>query len=152
MSKTTSAHRLVLMVLFFIGIFFQQIPLLAGDLAEVKKSGKLRHLGIPYANFVSRNYDTGLDVELIKLFSQYLGVEYVFVETNWSIMIADLTGKKVQPKGADIQIVGESPIKGDVIATGFTILPWRQKIVDYATPTFPSGIWLIARADSRLKP
>jgi len=48
--------------------------------------------------------------------------------------------------------VGESPVRGDVIATGFTILPWREKIVNFSTPTFPSGIWLIARADSKLKP
>lgn len=147
-----SMHLFALKLLLIIGILFHQTLLLAGDIAEVMKSGKLRHLGIPYAKFVSKNYDAGLDVELMKLFAQYLGVEYVFVKTDWSTMIADLTGKKVQPKGDDIQIVGESPIKGDVIATGFTILPWRQKIVDYAIPTFPSGIWLIARADSKLEP
>lgn len=152
MRKTIGMNLFVSLAMFLIGIFFQQTLLFAGDLAEIKKSGVLRHLGIPYANFVSGDHETGLDVELMKLFAQYLGVNYVFVESNWANIIADLTGKKVQPKEDDIQLVGESPIKGDVIATGFTILPWREKIVDFATPTFPSGIWLIARADSSLKP
>jgi hypothetical protein len=32
------------------------------------------------------------------------------------------------------------------------VLKWRQKIVDFATATFPTGVWLIARADSALNP
>jgi ABC-type amino acid transport substrate-binding protein len=39
-----------------------------------------------------------------------------------------------------------------MIANGFTVLPWRQQAVDFATPTFPSQIWLIARADSSVRP
>jgi ABC-type amino acid transport substrate-binding protein len=46
-----------------------------GDLEDVLKAGKLRHLGIPYANFVSNQGD-GLDVEVMKLFATYLGVKY----------------------------------------------------------------------------
>jgi ABC-type amino acid transport substrate-binding protein len=153
MDKQSGRYRFrVLAVLFFLWALVSQSLLFAGDLAEIKKTGELRHLGIPYAHFVSAPPDPGLDVELVKLFAAYLGVKYVFVESNWSDIIADLTGKKVQPKGDDIQVVGESPVRGDVIATGFTILPWREKIVDFSTPTFPSGIWLVARADSMLKP
>lgn len=153
MSKKSGMYQLkVLLALFFLWVLVSQRLIFAGDLAEIKKSGKLRHLGIPYAHFISGNHSIGLDVDLVKLFAQYLGVEYVFVESNWSDIIADLTGKKVQPEGDNIQIIGESPIKGDIIATGFTILPWREKIIDFSTPTFPSGIWLIARADSNLQP
>ena len=43
-------------------------------------------------------------------------------------------------------------IKGDIIANGLTILPHRKKIVDFSNPTFPTGVWLAARADSPLKP
>lgn len=153
MSKKSGMYQLkVLLALFFLWVLVSQRLIFAGDLAEIKKSGKLRHLGIPYAHFISGNHSIGLDVDLVKLFAKYLGVEYVFVESNWSDIIADLTGKKVQPEGDNIQIIGESPIKGDIIATGFTILPWREKIIDFSTPTFPSGIWLIARADSNLQP
>ena len=60
-----SMHLFASKLLLIIGIFFHQTLLLAGDIAEVMKSGKLRHLGIPYANFVSKNYDAGLDVELM---------------------------------------------------------------------------------------
>ena len=123
----------------------------AGDLGDVIKAGKLRHLGIPYANFVI-DKETGLDVELMKLFAAHLGVKYEFVETNWQNVVTDLTGKVVKPQEDDITIVGEGKVRGDVIAAGFTVLPWRKKIVDFSTPTFPSGIWLIARADSVLQP
>jgi len=124
----------------------------AGDLADIIKSGKLRHLGIVYANFVTPD-KAGLDVELMKLFSAHLGIGYEFVETNWQTVIADLTGKVVSPKGEDdIEIKGESPVRGDIIATGFTVLPWRKKVVDFSDTTFPTGVWLISRSDSALQP
>ena len=123
----------------------------AGDLEDVMKSGILRHLGIPYANFVT-SHDDGLDVELMQAFAKHLGVKYRFVESTWGNIIADLTGKKVKPVGNDVIINGDATIYGDVIATGFTVLPWREKIVDFSEQTFPSGIWLIARGDAALKP
>lgn len=123
----------------------------AGDLAALQQRGVLRHLGIPYANFITGGSD-GLDVELMKLFAQDLKVKYQFVETNWGNVIGDLTGKKVKPKGTEVEVVGTAPVKGDVIANGFTVLPWREKIVDFSTPTFPTQVWLLARADSPVKP
>lgn len=124
---------------------------LAADLKEIKERGVIRHLGIPYANFVTGSGD-GLDVELVRLFARHLGVKYQFIEASWESVIGDLTGKKVKSKGDDIEVVGQVPIKGDIIANGFTILPWRQKIVDFSTPTFPNQIWLVARPDSPLQP
>lgn len=123
----------------------------AGDLKDVLKAGKLRHLGIPYANFVSNQGD-GLDVEVMKLFATYLGVKYEFVESSWNNIITDLTGRTIRPNGNEVVVTGNSPVRGDVIATGFTVLPWREKIVDFSTPVFPTGVWLIARADSALNP
>lgn len=124
----------------------------AGELDEVLKAGKLRHLGIVYANFITKEKN-GLDVELMQLFAEHLGVKYEFVETDWQNVVADLTGKIVRPQGEDIEISGEDhPVRGDVIATGFTILPWREKIVTFSETTFPTGIWLLARADSALQP
>jgi ABC-type amino acid transport substrate-binding protein len=32
------------------------------------------------------------------------------------------------------------------------VLPWRQDVVDFSNPTFPSSVWLIARAESTLNP
>ncbi len=123
----------------------------AGDLEAVLKTGELRHLGIVYANFVTEKKN-GLDVELMQLFSAYLGVKYTFVETDWQNVLADLTGKVVKPKGDTIDVLGESPVRGDIIATGFTILPWRKEIVDFSETTFPTGVWLIAGAQSNLQP
>jgi ABC-type amino acid transport substrate-binding protein len=123
----------------------------ARDLDEIVKSGRLRHLGIPYANFVT-NANAGLDVELMQQFAAHLGVAYELVETKWPDVLPDLTGRKVKPRGDDIEIGADSPVRGDIIATGFTILPWRTRIVDFSEPTFPSGVWLIARADSTLQP
>lgn len=123
----------------------------AADPKDIKERGVIRHLGVPYANFVTGSGD-GLDVELVKLFAQYLGVKYQFVEASWDSVIGDLTGKRVKAKGDDIEVLGQVPIKGDIIANGFTILNWRKKIVDFSTPTFPNQIWLVAKADSPIKP
>jgi ABC-type amino acid transport substrate-binding protein len=141
-------------VLFFVALLWciaEAAIVGAQDLDEIKQKGVLRHLGIPYANFVTGSGD-GMDVELVKLFAEHIGVRYEFVKTDWDDAIGDLTGTKVKPKGKDIEVVATVPIKGDVIANGMTVLPWRQKAVDYSDPTFPNQVWLIARSDSPLKP
>lgn len=123
----------------------------AAELDEVKSKGVLRHLGIPYAHFVTGSGD-GFEVELTRKFAEYLGVRYEFVKTEWGTIVQDLTGTIVKPVGGDVEVVGQAPVRGDIIANGFTILPWRQKIVNFAKPTFPSQIWLIARADAAVRP
>ena len=123
----------------------------AGDLDEVKARGTLRHLGIPYANFVSGAGD-GMDVELVKRFAAYLGVKYEFVQSDWGSVVQDLTGRKIRVAGGKVEELEEAPVRGDVIANGFTIIPWRQQVVAFGTPTFPNQIWLVAREDSRVRP
>ncbi|MHB9074138.1 MAG: transporter substrate-binding domain-containing protein [Desulfobaccales bacterium] len=123
----------------------------AADLQEIKQKGVLRHLGIPYANFVTGAGD-GMDVELVQLFAKNLGVKYEFVETTWENVIGDLTGIRVKPHGDDIEVIGKVPIRGDIVACGFTVLPWRKKIVDYSLQTFPIQVWLVATAKSSLQP
>ena len=118
----------------------------AADLDSIKKRGVLRHLGTPYANFVTGSGD-GLDVELMQRFAKHLGVRYEYVETDWDHMFGDLTGRQVKDN-----VTTAVPIRGDLIANGLTVLPWRQKIVDYSDPTFPSAVWLLARADSKIEP
>jgi ABC-type amino acid transport substrate-binding protein len=127
----------------------------AGDLAEIRHRGVLRHLGIPYAHFVrntTKGLD-GLDVELMQLFAAHLGVEYQWVQTSWSEVFGDLTGQKVQPiRDNGVEVIGETAVRGDIIANGLTILDWRMQVVLFSNPTFPTGVWLIARADSPIKP
>ena len=121
------------------------------DIATVKKNGVLRHLGVPYANFVTGSGD-GLDVELMQLFARHLNVRYEYVKTDWPTIIQDLTGKIVKPSGNMVQVIGQAPIKGDVVANGFTILPWREKVVLFSAPTFPTQVWLMTRSDSPITP
>jgi ABC-type amino acid transport substrate-binding protein len=130
------------------------LPLLAtaeDSLAAIKERGVLRHLGIPYANFVTGAGD-GMDVELMQGFAEWLGVDYEYVQTDWSSAIGDLTGKKVRAMGDEVEVVGEVPVRGDVIANGMTVIPWRQKVVAFAEPTFPTQVWLMSRADSPVRP
>jgi ABC-type amino acid transport substrate-binding protein len=142
--------RIITLVFFlFLVSFGSQVC--AEDLADVKARGVLRHLGIPYAHFVTGSGD-GFDVEMTQKFAEYLGVKYEYVKTDWGTVVQDLTGTIVKAKGSDIEVVGQAPVKGDIIANGFTILPWREKAVNFAIPTFPSQIWLIARADSKVRP
>jgi ABC-type amino acid transport substrate-binding protein len=146
--------KIVVRNLFVLTVFALVLPqtVSAGeDLPQVKERGSLRHLGIPYANFNTGAGD-GLSVELVKLFAEQLGVKYEYVPTQWSDIIADLTGKKVKPKGAEIEITGTAEIKGDIIANGFTVLPWREKAVSFSTKTFPTQVWLVASSDSKLNP
>lgn len=123
----------------------------ATDLDDVKKNGVLRHIGIPYANFVSGTGD-GMEVDLSKLFAKSLGVKYEFVQSDWGTVVQDLIGKKVKVTVGKAETLDAAPVKGDMIANGFTIIPWRQQVVEFATPTFPNQIWLIARADSEVRP
>jgi len=79
-------------------------------------------------------------------------VKYEYVQTDWGEIFGDLTGKRATVKGDEVEIVGETKIKGDLAATGITVLAWREKLVDFSEPTFPNQVWLIARADSPMKP
>ncbi|MEI6609425.1 MAG: transporter substrate-binding domain-containing protein [Deltaproteobacteria bacterium] len=121
------------------------------DLEGVKQNGVLRHLGIPYAGFITGAGD-GMDVELMQRFAKHLGVRYEFLKTDWTDIFGDLTGNKVRPKGNDIEFVASVPIKGDVAANGITVLPWREKAVNFSLPTFPNQVWLVARSNSPIKP
>jgi ABC-type amino acid transport substrate-binding protein len=134
-----------------LALLLSALPAAARDLADIQKEGVLRHLGIPYANFVSGAGD-GMDVELMQLFCKQIGVKYEYVRTDWGTVVEDLVGKKVKAVGDNVEFGPAVPVRGDLIANGFTILPWRHHVVDYSTPTFPSQIWLIARADSKMKP
>ena len=123
----------------------------ARDLDQIQQSGQIRHLGIRYANFVTGSGD-GLDVDVARLFAERLGVEYVFVESDWSRIIPDLVGREVVRDG-DLTGLGDSvPVRGDLIATGMTVLPWRAELVDFSAPMFPTQIWLITVADAALEP
>jgi ABC-type amino acid transport substrate-binding protein len=132
-------------------IFCLSRVLHADDLPDIKKRGVLRHLGVPYANFVSGAGD-GLDVELIQLFARHIGVRYVYVKADWSTLINDLTGLRYKLTKDGVEIIGKAAVKGDIIANGFTMLEWRKKLVEYSTPTFPTQVWLVARADSAMQP
>ena len=124
------------------------------DLQEVKQSGVLRHLGVTYAHFVRKTptgHD-GLDVEVMQLFAKHLGVKYEFVPTTWPKLFTDLTGRRLNPKTGNYDEEATLKIKGDMIANGLTVLPNRQKIVDYSIPTFPTGVWLIGPATSSISP
>lgn len=123
----------------------------AADLKEIKARGEIRHLGIRYANFVTGD-GNGFDVELMKGFAQHIGVNYQLVYSDFYNVIRDLLGKDVVRKGDEVTLEGNFPVKGDVIATGFTVLPWREKVVLYSAPTFPSQVLLVARAEAPYRP
>lgn len=137
--------------LLIVGMLIFSAPATSRDLAEIKAAGTLRHLGIPYANIVTASGD-GLDVALIQGFAEHLGVNYEFVPTSWSEVFGDLTGQHARRAGQGAERYGHAEVRGDLIANGMTILDWRQQVVDFSEPTFPSGVWLMARAESALTP
>jgi glutamine transport system substrate-binding protein len=129
------------------------LPLLASaaDLKEIQARGELRHLGIKYANFVTGAGD-GLDVELAKGFAKHIGVKYTLVYSDFYSIIRDLLGKDVSVADGKATLSGAHPVKGDMIATGFTVLPWRKQVLLYSEPTFPTQVLLVARAEAPQQP
>jgi len=123
----------------------------ARDLPEVVASGELRHIGVPYANFVT-GFGDGLDVELMQGFAKELGVKYVYVKSSWGNIFGDLTGQNAINDKSNVRLLSKVPVKGDVIANGLTIIDWRKKVVNFSHPTFPSSVWLIAKSSSKLTP
>lgn len=121
------------------------------DLKYIKESGMLRHLGVPYANFITGRGD-GLDVELMERFAEYLGVNYKFIETTWENAIVDLIGNRFTVEEGQVRLLASQPAKGDILASGLTVLPWREQIVDYSVPTFPTQVWFLVPADSPVQP
>jgi ABC-type amino acid transport substrate-binding protein len=122
-----------------------------GDLDAVRTRGVLRHLGVPYANFVTGGGD-GFDVELVRRFAAHLGVRYEYVETSWAEALPDLTGRRVSPATRELEAAEAVPVRGDLFAGGLTILPWRTRVVSFSSPVFPTQVWLVARAGSPLAP
>lgn len=141
--------------LFFL-FFISEIN--ARDLAEIKEAGILRHIGVPYANFVTqytegnKTVEGGLDVELMRGFARYLGVEYQFVKSKWTDIFGLLNGQNAKYIDRKVILGDKIPIQGDVIANGATVLAWRKELVDFSDYYFPSAVWLVSRSDSDLKP
>jgi ABC-type amino acid transport substrate-binding protein len=123
----------------------------AQDLDQIRQAGVLRHLGIPYANFVTGAGD-GLDVELVQGFAARLGLRYEPVPADWETLFPDLLGVQVKPKGDEVERGSPTTIKGDIAASGITVIPWRAKAVNFSTPVFPTQVWLIARVDCDVQP
>ncbi len=137
--------------LFPVILVMSVVSLCFADLADIETRGELRHLGVPYANFVTGD-EEGLDTQIIKLYCERIGVRYRYVKTDWDNVIGDLSGKKIELRGGTVKITGEIPVKGDIIGNGLTEIPWRKEVIDYSIPYFPSAIWVIARSDSSLQP
>lgn len=123
----------------------------ADDLPDIRARGELRHLGIKYANFVTGAGD-GLDVELAQGFAKHIGVKYTLVYSDFYSIIRDLLGKDVTVKDGKAILSGNHPVRGDMIATGFTVLPWRKQVLLYSDPVFPTQVLLVARAEAPQQP
>ena len=134
-----------------LGLSLSTLAASAADLPEVRARGVLRHLGIHYANFVTAE-GKGFDVELVQGFAKHLGVRYELVTTDFINVVQDLVGAELVRKNGEVSLGAERPVRGDIVATGFTVLPWREKFVLYSAPTFPSQVLLVSRAESAHKP
>lgn len=124
---------------------------LADDLGEIQARGELRHLGIRYANFVTGAGD-GFDVELVQGFARHIGVRYTLVYSDFYGIVRDLLGRDVAVRDGQASLSGAYPVRGDMIATGFTVLPWRRQVLLYSDPVFPTQVLLVARAEAAQAP
>lgn len=143
--------RACLAVLAAAASLFSGLSVQAADLAEIRERGVLRHIGIRYANFVT-DKGQGLDVEIVQGFARHIGVRYELVYSDFYNVVRDLLGQDVVRDGDKVSLTGSHPVKGDMIATGFTILPWREAVLLFSRPTFPSQVLLVTRTESPMRP
>ncbi|HEY5716324.1 MAG TPA: transporter substrate-binding domain-containing protein [Psychromonas sp.] len=147
---------LKLSLFFYMGMLSCQA--IARDLDDIKAAGVLRHIGMPYANFVklfpkdNTYIASGLDVELIKGFADHLGVEYQFVRAEGHNIIGLLTGQNIEYREQQVVYLNKESIQGDLIASGTTNLEWRKELFDFSDDYFPAGVWLFARRNSQMQP
>lgn len=123
-----------------------------GDLEGIRKEVELRHLGVPYSRFVFGNGPTGASVDLMRAFARHLGVEYVFVPTSWERMIPDLIGRDLVPANGTVRMGAAVPVRGDVLLSGVTMLPWRRQVIAFSQPTIRTQVWLLTAVDHPLTP
>ena len=139
MAKNRTIIAFVLLLILALAL-----PAAAGDLDQLRARGELRHLGVPYANFITGTGD-GLTVELLKLFAQHLGVRYRFVPTTWEAGPGELIGRKVSLQGGQAVLGPPTPVKGDVWAGGGhrAALAAGRILAFSLTPPFPirCGWW-----------
>ncbi|MEC4725590.1 transporter substrate-binding domain-containing protein [Shewanella sp. D64] len=150
--------KLITKCLFLIFLGGISVQVMARDLDEIQAEGILRHLGVPYASFVTqytegnKKIHSGLDIELMQNFATHLGVEYQFIPATWTTVFGKLTGRNGQFINNQVIYSESQDIEGDVMAHGVTVLDWRKEIVDFSDDYFPSAVWLIARIESDLDP
>lgn len=149
-------HSRVFVPLFLMALLAWTPVLGAGapegrDLDAVRSRGVLRHIGVPYAHFVINEHE-GLDVEIMRRFAAHLGLRYELVRSDWDRVLEDLTGRGLRVVNGRAELTGQAPVRGDVVANGLTVLPWRTDILDFSRPTFPTQVWLVARSASALQP
>lgn len=135
-------------VFCFLSIFLFYSTSHSISLTEIRARGELHHLGVPYARFANNDAD-GLDCALIRRFAAYLGVKYKFIPTNWKDAIPDLIGMRPTPSGIDQPV---TTIRGDILASGLSIIPERKKYVLFSKPTFTAQVWLLAKPEANIKP
>jgi ABC-type amino acid transport substrate-binding protein len=152
MNHPSSFQRSVLLLATLLMIsLLMAAPAVGRDLEEIKQQGAIRHLGVPYANFVTGSGD-GMDTEIIQLFATHLGVRYEYVKTTWGNVVQDLIGRNFKLNANNVELLETVPVRGDLVANGFTVLPWREKVLSFSPPTFPTQIVLVVPASSEIKP
>ena len=93
--SSTFRRAFRLFLLFLVAAWL--VPVNAQDLAEIRERGVLRHLGVPYARFVTGNGE-GFDAEIVQRFAKHLGVRYESVQADWPTVIQDLIGQDLEYK------------------------------------------------------
>lgn len=115
------------------------LPAFAATLAEIEGRGELRPLGIRYTSFVTGAGD-GFDLEQVQGFARRRDVGCTLVCSDFDLVVRDLPGEDAVNQGGEMSQQGAFPVNGDVIATGFTVLPWRDQVLLCPEPTFPSEV------------
>lgn len=105
----------------------------AGDLQEIKESGKLRVAVANLSPFVIADGEggfTGFEIESMTALAEHLGVTIEYVEKPFCDLV-------------DAVIEGEA----DMIASGFSNTPRRRNILDFSLPYHDTEYVVVVRKD-----
>jgi len=134
-SRAIPYFILILLFLLIPLAFSFSEPLSAGASAELLAKGKLT-VGLmgtyPPYNFLNSAHDVdGFDADIAKEVARRVGLQVLFVPTEWSGMIEGLL------KG-----------KFDVVISQMTITDDRKKVMDFSQPYMKNPVNVIVRSDN----
>ena len=128
-------------IIFFLLISAFTVPVIARDIDEIKKSGKI------IIAFTETDLE-GINYKLAQEFAKYLNVEMEPVIIEWE-EVFEINGRVPSDVATnpDVSYTPDLFSRVDLVCSTFTILEWRKKLFDFARTLYSAEIIMINEED-----